>query len=122
MLLMSFCSQTKDEVTHAAVDRLRNRPGGLTVESILGMEQNALAQILKPVGFYNNKAKYLQKCAAIMKAEHESDVPSDLKTLLSLPGIGPKMAYLILNVAWNKQDGICVDVVCARRRMCYSTE
>ena len=29
--------------------------------------------------------------------------------LLDLPGVGPKMAYLVMDVAWGRNEGICVD-------------
>lgn len=33
-----------------------------------------------------------------------------MEGLTSLPGVGPKMAYLCLSVAWNRTEGIGVDV------------
>ena len=29
--------------------------------------------------------------------------------LLDLPGVGPKVAYLVMDVAWGRNEGICVD-------------
>ena len=55
-----------------------------------------MADILKPVGFYNKKAKYIKKVANILKEKFDSDVPNDYKELLKLPGVGPKMAILFL--------------------------
>ena len=43
-------SQTKDETTHAAVERLQKH--GLTVESILEMEEEVLGKLIHPVGFW----------------------------------------------------------------------
>ncbi|PPS10560.1 hypothetical protein GOBAR_AA10083 [Gossypium barbadense] len=40
---------------------------------------------------------------------YDGDIPSSLEELLLLPGIGPKMAHLVMNVAWNDVQGICVD-------------
>ncbi|KAL2921006.1 Endonuclease III-like protein 1 chloroplastic [Bienertia sinuspersici] len=40
---------------------------------------------------------------------HNGDIPSSLKELLELPGVGPKIAHLILHIAWNDVQGICVD-------------
>ena len=47
-------SQTRDAVTGAAMQRLRAIPGGLNVSQIASdaIEVDALAEILKPVGFY----------------------------------------------------------------------
>lgn len=41
--------------------------------------------------------------------KYDGDIPSSLEELLLLPGIGPKMAHLVMNVAWNNVQGICVD-------------
>lgn len=29
--------------------------------------------------------------------------------LLDLPGVGPKMTYLVMDVGWGQNEGICVD-------------
>ena len=103
-------SQTKDEVTSAAMDRLRALDGGLTIESIQALEQAKLEEVLCPVGFYRNKAKFLKGSAALMAEEYAGRVPRTLKGLVKLPGIGPKMAHLIMTVAFGQTEGICVDI------------
>ena len=45
-----------------------------------------------------------------MKEKYDSDIPSTIKDLCSLPGVGKKMAYLAMTCAWNKCEGIGVDV------------
>lgn len=47
-------TQTRDAVTGAAMQRLRAMPGGLNISKIASdaIEVDALAEILKPVGFY----------------------------------------------------------------------
>ncbi|XVF04624.1 hypothetical protein REPUB_Repub05bG0100300 [Reevesia pubescens] len=37
------------------------------------------------------------------------DIPSSFEELLLLSRIGPKMAHLVMNIAWNDVQGICVD-------------
>ena len=36
-------------------------------------------------------------------------MPNNMKDLVALPGVGPKMANLILQIAFDKVDGISVD-------------
>jgi endonuclease-3 len=36
--------------------------------------------------------------------------PDTIEGMLALPGVGPKMAYLLMTHAWNKTMGIGVDV------------
>lgn len=47
------------------------------------------------VGFYTRKASNLKKIANICLVKYDGDIPSSLEELLSLPGIGPKMAHLV---------------------------
>lgn len=47
------------------------------------------------VGFYTRKAGYLKKVAALCQDKYNGDIPNNLKSLLDLPGIGPKMAHLV---------------------------
>jgi len=107
-LLLS--SQTRDEQTAAAVGRLHDLPGGCTVKSIQETDAETIKKCLYGVGFYNNKTKYLKKCADVLAKEYNYDIPDDLKSLVKLSGIGPKMAYLVLQHAWDKNLGIGVDV------------
>ena len=50
MISLMLSSQTKDQVTHAAMERLRNF--GLTIESVLSTEESVLAGLIYPVGFW----------------------------------------------------------------------
>ncbi|KAJ0398370.1 hypothetical protein ATCC90586_000707 [Pythium insidiosum] len=106
-------SQTKDPVNAAAMRRLTEH--GLTVDKMLEIDEHELAQLLRPVGFFNNKAKYIKQVARILKdraAERGDDVvdiPDTFEDLVALPGIGPKMAHLIMSCAWKTTVGICVD-------------
>ncbi|KAF8821165.1 endonuclease III family 1 protein [Cardiosporidium cionae] len=101
-------SQTKDEAVADCVHRLLAH--GLTVPNILKTSEEQLKELLYGVGFHNNKAKFLKKICEILQKEYDEDIPSDYPSLVALPGIGPKMAHIILSVAWNKTEGIAVDV------------
>ncbi|VDM73125.1 unnamed protein product [Strongylus vulgaris] len=92
----------------AAMMRLRRY--GCTVDSMLAIPTSELEKLLCPVRFYKRKAVYIQKAAAILKEKYNGDVPDSFEDLCSLPGVGPKMAHLVLQVAYNKVDGIAVDV------------
>ena len=52
-------AQTKDTVTSAAVKKLQNTlPGGLTLDSIIQVDEGVLDGYIKSVGFHTRKAKY----------------------------------------------------------------
>lgn len=54
--------------------------------------------------------RYIKKTAEILRDEWNGDIPDTIQGLTSLPGVGPKMAYLCMSVAWNRTEGIGVDV------------
>ena len=107
LVSLMLSSQTKDEVNYAAMLRLREH--GLTVENILDTEEEKLGQLIYPVGFWRNKAKYLLKTCSVLKEKYDSDIPPTVAELCKLPGVGPKMAHLTMNIAWGNQSGIGVD-------------
>lgn len=101
-------SQTKDHVTHGAIQHLQQN-NLLTADAIDKADETVIKDLIYPVGFYTRKASNMKKIAKICLSKYNGDIPSSLEDLLSLPGIGPKMAHLVMNIAWNNVQGICVD-------------
>ncbi|KAH6785218.1 hypothetical protein C2S51_037673 [Perilla frutescens var. frutescens] len=101
-------SQTKDHVNHGAIQRLLQNDL-LTAETIDKADEGVIKELIYPVGFYSRKASNMKKVAKICLEKYGGDIPSTLEELLQLPGIGPKMAHLVMNVGWNNVQGICVD-------------
>lgn len=56
------------------------------------------------------KTKYIKAAAEILRDKWNSDIPDTIEGLVSLPGVGPKMAYLCMSSAWGRDEGIGVDV------------
>jgi endonuclease-3 len=46
----------------------------------------------------------------LLRDKWNSEIPDSIEGLVSLPGVGPKMAYLTLSAAWGRDEGIGVDV------------
>lgn len=73
---------------------------------MLDIDENELAQVIHPVGFYRNKARYIKQVASILTNQATDpeviDIPDTFDGLVALPGVGPKMAYLVMDCAWNK--------------------
>jgi len=107
LVSLMLSSQTKDEVNFAAMERLKQH--GLTVENILATDRETLEQLIYPVGFWRNKAKHVLAATKQLQEEHGGDIPDSVEELCALPGVGPKMAYLTMNIAWGVQSGIGVD-------------
>jgi endonuclease-3 len=111
LVALMLSSQTKDTVTAVAMKNLQqNLPGGFTLSSLLAVDQEHLNQLIAKVGFHNNKARFIKQTAAILQEKFAGDIPDTIEGLTSLPGVGPKMAYLTMSAAWGRDEGIGVDV------------
>lgn len=115
---LMLSSQTKDTTNAVAMRRLQTElpayqngaPIGLNLENILAVDPKLLNELIWVVGFHNNKTKYIKAAAEILRDSWDGDVPDTAEGLMSLPGVGPKMAYLCLSSAWGRTEGIGVDV------------
>ena len=58
---------------------------------------------IRSISYPNNKAKNLAGMARMLCDEFGGEVPSDLKELQRLPGVGRKTANVVGSVIWNKQ-------------------
>ncbi|KAK0474835.1 DNA glycosylase [Armillaria novae-zelandiae] len=111
LVSLMLSSQTKDEVTDTAVKQLRAALGGsISVQGIIDADDSSIAEAIAKVGFWRRKTQYVKQTAIRLRDEFDSDVPKTVDELCSLPGVGPKMAFLALQIAWNLNHGIGVDV------------
>ncbi|RKO93485.1 DNA glycosylase, partial [Blyttiomyces helicus] len=111
LVALQLSSQTKDSVLAPCIAQLQaHKPGGLTVDSVLAMDTEVLHNYIRTIGFHNKKTVTLKETAKILKERYDGDIPPTLEELMELPGVGPKMAYLCMQHAWNKSLGIGVDV------------
>ncbi|XLS67963.1 hypothetical protein HN51_018986, partial [Arachis hypogaea] len=101
-------SQTKGHVSQGATKRLRLN-GLLTADTINKADEETIRKLIYPVGFYKRKASNLKKIADICLMKYDGDIPNSVEELLLLPGVGPKIAYLVMILGWNNVQGICVD-------------
>ena len=98
-------ARTKDEITAKASARLFKKVPDL--ESLASLDEATIAKLIYPVGFYQNKAKYLKELPAAM-VQFGGKIPAEVESLIKLPGVGRKTANLVVAVAFNK-PAICVD-------------
>ncbi|XP_023319765.1 endonuclease III-like protein 1 isoform X2 [Eurytemora carolleeae] len=107
LVSLMLSSQTKDEINFAAMTKLRAH--GLTVQNILDTSDEKLGELIYPVGFWKRKVAYIKETSKVLLEKYNSDIPDTVEDLCSLKGVGPKMAYICMNVAWGKPTGIGVD-------------
>ncbi|HND33664.1 MAG TPA: endonuclease III [Myxococcota bacterium] len=66
-------------------------------------------EILRPTGFFRNKAKHAVESAAILLRDHQGEVPKTVEELIRLPGVARKTANVVLGTAFGIPSGITVD-------------
>ena len=100
-------SQTKDTVN--AVGHGRPQSSGLIRQTNLTRPVRTSPLVNQAVGFHNVKTKNIRKATQILRDQYDEEVPSTMEALLALPGVGPKMALLVLKCAFDITAGISVD-------------
>ena len=72
-----------------------------------------LEEIIRPCGLYHTKAESLIASAKIITEQYGGRVPDTMDELLALPGVGRKIANLVLGDVFGK-PGIVADTHCIR--------
>ncbi len=96
-------TRTRDETTEKVSERLFKRIKN--VNDLDELPERELEKLIYPVGFYKNKTKNLKKLARELKRR---DIPKEMEELLKLPGVGKKVANIVLNSGFKK-EGLAVD-------------
>lgn len=79
-----------------------------TPEQMVALPQDQLEKIIYKTGFYRQKARTIKQLSEQLVTRFNSKVPNTYHELISLKGIGPKTANLVLGYAFDI-PAICVD-------------
>lgn len=99
-------TRTKDAVTIGASKRLLGR--AMKAAQLAALPIRTIEKLIYPAGFYRTKARNLKKMAVLLSTQHDGHVPHTLEHLVELPGVGRKVANLVLGLGFGK-PAICVD-------------
>jgi endonuclease III len=80
-----------------------------TVEQMARAEPAQIEKVIRPTGFFRNKAKNLHASASRIVTEFQGQVPRTMEEMLTLPGVARKTANVVLSNAYGVQAGIAVD-------------
>ena len=69
--------------------------------ALAGAKREELEQVIAPTGFFRQKARTIQQIGQRLCDDSGGDVPADLDSLVSLPGVGRKTANVVLNTAFG---------------------
>lgn len=91
---------------------------GLSPQMIQSMGEATLRERLQTIHLGEKKARYITQAAEIILRDHNGKVPRGYDGVISLPGVGPKMANLFCLTAEKTTVGLPVDThvhrVCQR--------
>lgn len=73
-----------------------------TPEVMMESSPEVIYEYIKSCSYPNNKSKSLYGMANKLVKDYNGEIPSDLDSLLTIPGVGRKTANVILSVAFNK--------------------
>ncbi|MGO2516244.1 MAG: endonuclease III domain-containing protein, partial [Corynebacterium variabile] len=69
--------------------------------SYAGADRETLEEMIRPTGFFRNKASNLIRMGAALVEEYRGEVPGTLPELVALPGVGRKTANVVLGNAFG---------------------
>lgn len=85
-----------------------------TAKDFADIDLHVLEDLIRPCGFYKNKAKNIKATAKIILEKYNGEVPQTMDELIALPGVGRKTANVVMLEAFNNPQGIAVDTHCKR--------
>ncbi|HQF70167.1 MAG TPA: endonuclease III [Promineifilum sp.] len=80
-----------------------------TAAALAAADPDELEALVRPTGFYRNKARFIRETAARLLAEYGGVVPPEMDALLTLPGVARKTANVVRGEIYALADGITVD-------------
>ena len=102
-ILSAQCTDIRvNEVTQILYEELK------TAKDFAEVPLERLEELIRPTGFYHNKAKSIKSCCRRIVEEHDGRVPDTMEALVELPGVGRKTANVVLGNAFGI-PGIVVD-------------
>jgi len=84
-----------------------------TPQDFASASNEAIEELIRPTGYFRNKAKNIKNCSKNLLEKYDGQVPQSLDELVKLPGVGRKTANVVLGSAFNI-PGIVVDTHVAR--------
>ncbi len=100
LLSALISTRTKDEITLLSLQNLLKLAD--TPEKMLLLSEKEIQKAIYPAGFYKTKAKAILKISKILVEKYNQKVPDKKNELLKLPGVGEKVANIVLESAFKK--------------------
>jgi endonuclease-3 len=85
-----------------------------TPEALASADAADVERVIKPTGFFRNKAKAILGASRALVERFGGEVPRKLEDLVTLPGVARKTANVVIGTAYRAPTGIVVDTHVSR--------
>jgi endonuclease-3 len=100
-------AQCTDERVNATTPALFSKYP--TAEALAKSRQADIEKIVRPLGFFRNKAENIRGFARKLIEDFDGELPKTLEEMISLPGVGRKTANVVLGTWYGLPTGVVVD-------------
>lgn len=97
---------TDERVNQATPELFQQYPDAAALKA---STQEDVERIVKPLGFFRNKATNIRAMAARLVDDFDGEIPQDIDKLVTLPGVGRKTASVVLGTWFGIPSGVVVD-------------
>lgn len=107
LVAVMLSAQCTDKIINTVTPQLfRSYP---TVQKLAFAPAGDVEKLIKPTGFYKNKAQHIIEAAKRICTVYGGEVPKTMQDLTMLPGVARKTANVVLTNAFYINEGIAVD-------------
>ena len=100
LVAVVLSAQATDKGVNLATRRLF--PLAPTPEAMVDLGEEGIAEQIKTIGLYRNKAKHTLALSRQLLERHAGEVPRQREALEALPGVGRKTANVVLNTVFGE--------------------
>ncbi len=112
LIAVILSAQTRDERVNQVTAPLFER--WPTPAALADAPPEEVEAILRPIGFYRVKARYIQTTSRLLMTHWAGNVPDAMSDLLTLAGVSRKTANVVLGEAFGIAEGVVVDTHVSR--------
>lgn len=107
VIAVSLSAQTTDAAVNKVTKVLFKRWSN--PQKLAAANLSEVQDTIRTIGFFRQKAKHIIETSQMIVSDFGGEVPQTMEELQKLPGVGRKTANIVLNLCFNKVQGIAVD-------------
>lgn len=95
LIAVVLSAQTTDKRVNSVTSILFDKYP--TLEALSKADTEDIKDIIKPIGTFHKKAKFVKEIAEILIEDYDGQVPNNRKSLEQMPGVGRKTTNVVLS-------------------------